>query len=265
MKSFTILLLEDDVNACNAFMKYSEKINDISIVSITDNPIKALADIRNYAPDAIILELELHRGSGSGFDVLLGLRDMALSVCPYILITTNNSSSTTYEYARQLGADYIMSKQQENYSEENVLNFLFMMKSIIQNKKNSSSFTALTTDNLHLEHQQIVQRIINELNSIGINPKAIGYHYLIDAIQIVMNNPTQNLSKLIGTKYKKTASSVERAMQNAINRAWKQTDIDILLHHYTARIHTEKGVPTVTEFIYYYATKLNSEYPFQNF
>ena len=115
-------------------------------------------------------------------------------------------------------------------------------------------------ENPHQNHKRIEQRIITELNYIGISPKAVGYQYLIDTIQIVINNPVPNLSTLIGNKYKKTESSVERAMQNAINRAWKQTDIDELIYHYTARIHSEKGVPTTTEFVYYYATKLNSEY-----
>lgn len=260
MNNFTILLVEDDANACNKFMKYSETLDDISIVSITNNSVKALMDIRDFIPDAVILDLELHNGSGSGLDVLRGLKDMALSACPYILITTNNSSNTTYEYARQLGADYIISKHQEDYSEENVLNLLIMMKSVIQSKKHSSSLASLTTEAPHQKRKRIEQRIITELNRIGISPKAAGYQYLIDAIQIVMDKPTQNLSTIIGKKYQKTESSVERAMQNAINRAWKQTDIEELLHYYTARIHSEKGVPTTTEFIYYYATKLNSEY-----
>lgn len=73
-------------------------------------------------------------------------------------------------------------------------------------------------ENPHQNHKRIEQRIITELNYIGISPKAVGYQYLIDTIQIVINNPVPNLSTLIGNKYKKTESSVERAMQNAINR-----------------------------------------------
>lgn len=260
MNALTISLVEDDVTACNAFINYTEKLKDISIVSITNSSTKALMDIHDYTPDAVILDLELHHGSGSGLDVLRGLKDLSLNCCPYVLITTNNSSSTTYEYARQLGADYIMSKHQGDYSEENVLHFLIMMKSVIQSRKNISLLNSLTAENPHQKHKRIEQRIITELNYIGISPKAVGYQYLIDAIQIIMNHPVSNLSTLIGNKYKKTESSVERAMQNAINRAWKQTDIDELFHHYTAKIHSEKGVPTTMEFIYYYATKLNSEY-----
>ena len=49
-------------------------------------------------------------------------------------------------------------------------------------------------------------------------------------------------------------------MQNAINAAWKHTDIDELLTHYTAKIRSSKGSPTVTEFISYYANKIKQEY-----
>ena len=59
-------------------------------------------------------------------------------------------------------------------------------------------------------------------------------------------------------KYGKTDSSVERAMQNAINRAWRNSDIDELLTHYKAKISSDKGVPTLTEFIHYYANKIKS-------
>ena len=49
-------------------------------------------------------------------------------------------------------------------------------------------------------------------------------------------------------------------MQNAINRAWKNVDPEDLLANYTARIKSSKGIPTITEFIFYYAQKLNNEF-----
>ena len=52
----------------------------------------------------------------------------------------------------------------------------------------------------------------------------------------------------------------ERAMQNAIHRAWKKADIEDLLKHYTAKVNSEKGCPTITEFICYYANKLKYEF-----
>lgn len=62
---------------------------------------------------------------------------------------------------------------------------------------------------------------------------------------------------MLGEKYKKSDASIERAMQNAINRAWRTSDIDDLLTYYTARIQSQKGVPTIMEFIFYYANKIH--------
>ena len=45
-------------------------------------------------------------------------------------------------------------------------------------------------------------------------------------------------------------------MQTAINYAWRVSSIDDLMAHYKARINYETGVPTPTEFIYYYAEKI---------
>ena len=61
-------------------------------------------------------------------------------------------------------------------------------------------------------------------------------------------------------KYGKTEASVERAMQSAIDRAWKTAYIDDLEKYYTARINSTRGVPTLKEFIYYYAEKIKHEY-----
>lgn len=260
MNELSVLIVEDEPSVCQSFLNLAESIEDIYIVSVTNNASKAVSDIKDFLPNAVILDLELHQGGGSGLDVLQELQELSLDTVPYILVTTNNTSSITYEYARQLGADFIMSKHQENYSEKTALDFLKMMKNVIHNKRKTSPLIQLTTEAPKQQNKRITRRIISELNNIGINPKSVGYQYLIDAIFIVIQKPTQNLCTVIGQKYKKTESSVERAMQNAICRAWRQTDIEDLLRYYTAKVHSEKGVPTVTEFIYYYANKIKNEY-----
>lgn len=255
----TILLVEDDMAVCQNFVEYADTFEDITFVSVTNNSTKALEDIHDYLPNAIILDLELHHGSGSGLEVLQGIKDMMLDVNPYILITTNNSSSVTYEYARQLGADYILYKHQGDYSEKVALNLLRTMKNVIKNKFETSPKYSSTSGNSPWREQRIIRRITTELNQIGISPKVKGYQYLTDAIQLVIDEPRQYLCGIIGQKYGKTDSSVERAMQNAINKAWRTNDIDDLLLHFNAKISSEKGVPTITEFIYYYANKIKNE------
>lgn len=256
----SILLVEDDPHTCKQIINLVDNSDDLLLVGVINNAFKALEYIRDTLPDAVILDLELHHGGGSGLNVLNGLKDMALNISPYILVTTNNSSAITYESARQLGADYIMSKHQENYSEKYALDFLRMLAPIIKNKKQLSAYDNTNTESPANYEKRLTRRIVAELNKIGINPKSVGYKYLIDAIVITIKQPIQNLCSIIAKKYNKTECSVERAIQNAINRAWTTSDIDTLLLNYTAKINSSKGVPTLTEFIFYYANKLKNEY-----
>lgn len=256
----SLYLVEDDQAACMAFAEYIDISDDFSLVGVTNNAAKAIADIQDTLPDAIILDLELHQGSGNGLIVLSSLQKKPLSKTPYIVVTTNNSSAITFESARQMGADFIMSKHQADYSEKGVLDFLRMMRPVIQNNRSKAAMAHTTPESPMEYNKRIYRRIMSEMDIIGISPKAVGRKYIIDAIQLCISNPVPNLCSLIGKKYKKTEASVERAMQNAINRAWSTADIDTLLQHYTARINSNKGVPTITEFVYYYANKLKSEY-----
>ncbi|PWM46954.1 MAG: hypothetical protein DBX47_01485 [Clostridiales bacterium] len=256
----TILIVEDDQDACKRLIEHAEETDEISVVGVTNNEDKAIEYIKDMLPQVVILDLELTEGKGNGLSVLQNLKSIDLSFQPYVLVTTNNTSPITYEFARKSGADFIMSKHQDGYSEKAVIDFLHMMKTVIQNKKNSTVQKNVVTESPEYKRKRILRRITAELNAVGINMKSVGYGYLVDAIYLALTQDSRNTASVIGEKYGKTESSVIRGMQNAINRAWRQSDIDELLIHYTARINSDRGVPTITEFIYYYANKLKNEY-----
>lgn len=255
----SILLVEDDTNACKEFIDYIEEEKNISLIGVTKDSEKAIDYVKDNLPDAIILDLELNNGKGNGLSFLQELKRLQLDVTPYILITTNNSSQITYDSARYLGADFIIFKHQEDYSAKNVIDFLKIITPSLLRQQNSIQIHP-APESSEVKSKRIICRISNELNCIGISPKVVGYQYLVDAIYMVIKHPMKNLCNAIGEKYGKTESSVERAMQNAINKAWRSSDIDDLLKYYTARIKSEKGVPTLTEFIYYYANKIKNDY-----
>ena len=251
-----ILLVEDDPETCAEFAELIYDTDELILIGVTNNDSKALDYIRDSQPDVVILDLELHHGSGNGLNVLNNMRNIELKKRPYMLITTNNSSTFTYESARTLGADFIMSKHQENYSVSGVLDFLHIMMPMIKATNISNTVKDNTSETPEQHRRRITTRIMN----VGISPKAVGYSYLVDAILIMLKQPTQNINTVIAQKYGKTDASVERAMQNAINRAWRTGNVEELLFYYTARINPSLGVPTITEFISYYANKLKSEY-----
>lgn len=254
-----ILLVEDDSVACKDLISIIDETENMTLVGVTNNSAQALEYINDFLPDVIILDLELHQGYGSGLNVLAEMKKTPLSKTPYVLVTTNNSSRVTYDTARNLGADYIMSKHQINYSTQSVIDFLQILSSTLLSRRTTSRSENVLETPLSSQ-KRTVRRITTELNQVGVNPKDVGYQYLVDAIQITMEQRTPNISKVIAQRYNKTEASVIRAMQTAIERAWKNSNIDDLFQHYTATINSEKGVPTTTEFVCYYANKLNSEY-----
>jgi len=146
-------------------------------------------------------------------------------------------------------------KYEDSYSPESAVDFLEQLLPMIEMTESTSN-TSYMKDNQKDLEQGLIRRIHRELELIGISPKVVGYKYLTDAIMITIDGPTTNISQILGNKYKKSNSSVERAMQNAINRAWNSNDTETLLNCYTAHINPDRGMPTIKEFIYFYAEKI---------
>lgn len=258
-RELTVLLIEDDVEVCKRFAAHAEVMDDILIVAVTNNAYRAIELVKDNIPDAIILDLELTGGQGNGLKFLQELNDIKLPFKPYILVTTNVSSVVTNDYSRKYGADFIMSKHQSDYSERNALEFLQMMKEIIQDgiKNNYKDYDLLESKE---KGEKRLKRIVyNELDLVGISPKAVGYNYLAEGIILTMRGEERNMCVVIGEMFGKSNSSVERAMQNAINKAWRTVDPEDLFNNYKARIDPRRGAPTLTEFVCYYANKLNGE------
>ena len=251
----SVLLIEDEQIVCDSFRYTIEEYPDIHLVAVTNKISEGISFTKKYIPNVILLDLELHNGEGNGLIFLKELQNISLEIKPYILITTNNSSQSTYRFARQLGADMIMYKYQNDYTEKNVIDFLAMIGDMLLENQYSSTAHSSSTPSPFEERQSIRRQISRELDCLEMSPKIVGYQYLIDAIVLFMDNSNENICKVLAKKYHKTPGSVDRGMRNAINSTWNKTSPDILFTHYTGRVSSDKGTPTVMEFISYFARK----------
>lgn len=254
MNMFNILLVEDDTESCRNCIQEIHKFEELYLVNTTNCSHQAIEDIKNYSPDAIILDLELSNGSGSGIDVLKYIQ--TCNSRPYVMVVTNNPSMATHNIVRALGADFIMYKQQENFSELQVISFLYDLMEIIKKQKNVSR----AKDKLPSasDNQKILDAICTELTLIGISTKHKGFNYLKDAIYIAIVSSQDNIATQLAKKYKKTEISIIRAMRYAIEFTWNNQDIDRLETHYKGSVTSDKGCPTITEFISYYSQSISS-------
>lgn len=262
-KNLTILLIEDDTQQCFEFEQYIETVKNAVLVASTNSSSKGIQLVNDFMPDVVILDLELNKGFGNGFFFLKELKNLNLIKRPYILVTTNIISETTLKQARNMGADFIISKHQKDYSVKSVIDFLLIMQESIHNNdlNNKNESNKLSEDTPDQINKRIKSRIQRELELVGINPKFLGRNYLIDSIFLLINNQQCNISSELAKKYNKTSASVTRAMQTAIEHAWQSTCIDDLSRNYTAIIRSDKGVPTLMEFLHFYAEKINELFP----
>lgn len=253
-KSLRILIIEDEETVCERYKTYISQYDNLVVIATTNSSYEGVELVHKHLPDAVILDLELQYGLGNGLEFLSQLKKNPPSHIPYIVVATNNSSPLTQRYARESGADFIMYKYQKNYSEKSVIDFLRMISPTISEYQPSvlpDTVPITSSDNKN----HYIRQIHTELNHVGINPKSIGYQYLTEAILLKIQQQ-EDITSTIGKKYHKTPLSVTRAMQYAIDRAWSTAAIEDLLLYYTAPIHSKKGVPTILEFVCYYAGKL---------
>ena len=123
-----LLLIEDDEMKCKRFQEVENVNKQITFVATTKSSLEGIKLVKKFKPDGIILDLELNNGEGSGFDFLKEIRKLNLTVMPKIVVTTNVCSQSVYDYLHQNQVDFIFYKKQQNYSEENVINTLLLLK-----------------------------------------------------------------------------------------------------------------------------------------
>ncbi len=250
-----ILLIEDDLNECKKFEDSVKNRDGVEIIAKTNSSTQGLKYVKRYMPEAIILDLELNAGEGSGFEFLKELRMLKLTINPKVIVTTNVYSDSVYDYLHENKVDFIFYKKQEKYSVENVINTLLLL----QNYTNTNN-KELEMENSENNIQELSDKINAELDLIGIGIHLQGRKYFYDAILYILTNSNENsrisVNQYLIGKYKKSSSTISRAMQNAIIHAWRISSPDDLEKYYTAKINYETGIPTPVEFIYYYVEKI---------
>lgn len=256
VKPMQILLIEDDNSAVNEFKEYISSREDVKLIKYTNSSNEGIEFVKNYMPEGIILDLELHNGQGSGIEFLQEMKNLKLDFKPLIVVTTNVASNTVYDHIHRVGVDFIFYKKQSDYNVELVINSMVSLRETLY----SENAKVKTTTETPMEREERIKDRINlELDLIGISNHLKGRKYLFDAILYLLEGNTEDKETVfnhIANLYKVGNSSVGRAMQTAINRAWRTSPTDELEVHYKARINYNTGVPSPTEFIYYYEQKI---------
>lgn len=252
-EQITIMILEDDLNTCAEIQNYTKGKKEYKIVAQTTSSKEALELLKNKNPKVIIVDIELHNGEGSGISFLKALPTLPLLYKPFIIVNTNIISEKIYDEIHSSYADIILYKKQPNYSIDMIfeaIDFVFKSTKPQQTQKNI------------VDKEEIISNIINnELDKFGASYKLKGRVYMYEALYYLLTNSEEEIRDIpvfqyLSNKHKILVGSIARAIQTAINTAWRTMPLEDLEELYTAKINYHTGVPTPTEFIYYLHEKI---------
>ncbi|MDR0979294.1 MAG: response regulator [Lachnospiraceae bacterium] len=257
----SLLILEDDPIEIFKFEEYIKQTKEIQIIKTTNSTVDAIECIENSNIGAAIIDLELHQGIGSGIEFLKKINEFQNR--PIVIVTTNVYSNIIYSKIHEGLADIIFYKKQKDYSPKLVIDSLLMLAQGLESAANNE-IKVQESNKIEIDtNQKLVNTINKELDLIGISYKLKGRDYIFDGIYylIVEGNKKadeQTVFQYLSKKNKLLISSIGRAIQTAITHAWRTSPTEDLKENYTAKINYHTGVPTPTEFIYYYVSKIET-------
>lgn len=254
-----LLLIEDDVAECLKFKDCSNRRADITFVGMTDSCEEGIKLVKSLLPEAVILDLQLVKGLGSGLKFLELINEEELTFQPIITVTTSNQSKLVCRRVEELGIDWFFCKTQKDYNEDFVIETLLSLRSALHVKQRCSfSGDRQTIESPEERNARIYKRIDAELDLIGVRPRLTGREYLREAIflQITSAKEAGSVIEQVALKHRHAYGTISKVMQTAINNAWDNAAPGELQEHYTAHVSVKTGVPSASDFVHYYADKI---------
>ena len=256
------ILIEDDNNICEDYKDYFFNRDDIDLVSVTNSSDQGIKDVTTHLPDAVILDIELNSGQGSGMQFLEDLKNLDLDFKPLISVTTHIPNPDTHRHMHFSGANFVISKLREDFSPELVVRDLFLMQKTRCNIRTAAATRASNVESIGERKKRISKRIDAELNKYAMGIHLIGRKYLHASILYdVMEE--QKVHKLTASQYlakdnNKTFSNIGNNMKSALEHAWDKTSPEDLKINYPVNSNYDSCVPTPTEFISFYSSKIKA-------
>ena len=232
---------------------------DLTLVGKANNGEDMCQIIKNKQPDVVLLDLIMPKMDGlSVMDEVA--KNKNLKKAPQFIVITAVGQEKITEDAFRKGASYYIMKPFQN---ETVLNRIKFIRQEVQHDNHRLGNTVI---NVHeAPEENLEDRVTNMIHEIGIPAHIKGYHYLRDAIALVVENMellgavTKELYPTIAERNRTTPSRVERAIRHAIEVAWNRGKLETINALFGYTIQNDKGKPTNSEFIAIIADKLRLE------
>jgi len=237
-RNIKILLADDNKEFCELLSSFISQQDGLEVVGVANDGLQAIAMIREYSPDVVILDNIMPQLDGIGvLEYLAGAGNR-----PKVIMLTAFGQESVTRRSVELGADYFILKP---------FDFNILVDRIRQLSGGVSPHNYVhNTIKRNLDTD-----VTNIIHEIGIPVHVKGYQYLREAIIMAYNDIsllkslTKELYPKIAEKFKTTPSRVERAIRNAIQLACDRGNLKMINNIFGHPMNTNRGKPTNSQFI----------------
>lgn len=198
-----------------------------------------------------------------GLGVLETINNMELDIYPGTIVLSAVGQEQITQKAISLGAEYYIVKP---FNLDVLMKRIYQLSGNSDNEEGKMKYARAVLKGSNDEDAQLLEiEITNIIHEIGVPAHIKGYHYLRDAIIMVVEDiellgaVTKELYPAIARANKTTPSRVERAIRHAIEVAWNRGRMETINSLFGYTVQMDKGKPTNSEFIAIIADKLRIE------
>lgn len=247
-----VVVLDDNMGIREILKDYVNMQDDMEVVGVAGDGVTGLEVIKATCPDVVIMDMIMPQLDGLG--VLEHLNTGSLQPSPSVICLSAVGQEDLIRKAIELGAKYYMVKP---------FDLAMMVKRIreVVRKIEPAKVNAASV----VKSENLEERISSIFLTIGIPAHIKGYHFLREAIKMVVENSelinhiTKELYPGIAKKFNTTPSKVERAIRHAIDVAWSRGKVENINKLFGYVVYSKNEKPTNGEFIALVADKLSME------
>ncbi len=242
-----ILVVDDSNEVRDRLRSIVSEMHEAECVGTAANGITALEMVKSLKPDILLLDVIMPQLDG--FGVMEYLSEQG--EMPETIVISALTQENFIFRALNLGAKYYIAKPFEN---ENIKS---RIRDVIAMKRGIKSTPITKTRQTTLD-----EKISSVFISIGIPAHIKGYHFLREAVKMVVESPdsinriTKELYPGIAKTFSTSPSKVERAIRHAIEVAWTRGRIENINQIFGFKVYGKNDKPTNGEFIALIADKL---------
>ncbi|MBO5666013.1 MAG: sporulation transcription factor Spo0A [Firmicutes bacterium] len=259
MKKIRIGIADDNSEFCEILTECFESHPEMDLAFVASHGKEALDLCLKEKPDVLVLDMVMPHLDGLAVMERLGTL-MGNDMPKVIVLSALGQESVTLK-AISMGASYYVVKP---FDLSSLVSRIHLMVGMDKEPRPKTSMTNVirTTGE---EHESLEVAITNIIHEVGVPAHIKGYHYLRDAIALVVENMellgavTKELYPTIAERNRTTPSRVERAIRHAIEVAWNRGKIETINALFGYTIQNDKGKPTNSEFIAIIADKMRLE------